>query len=256
MGFISEYFADRREEEKTAACKAMWEADAPKHYASARSYLEEVLEREKRLAEKRRRQEEEQRKAEEARRKAEEALREAAARKGGSPVRESDTQVHFSLSAESAYQYIDSYDEGFILKFYAENDPLHAARSLSSGSVSGRAGLDMPFIIKVHKLMEEKGFTPAELYRRAQIDKTTFSKLANNVGTMPKRDTAIALALGLALDREQTNDLLKRAGYTLSHSSERDIVLEYCIVNRIFNVVTVNCILEELGLKPLGSSVS
>lgn len=113
-------------------------------------------------------------------------------------------------------------------------------------------GMDMPFSAKLRDLMTSRCMSSPELYHRAQIDKATFSRIVNSEYSSPSKDTVISLALGLRLSIDEAKDLLERAGFTLSHSVKRDVVIEYCFIKAVYNVVTVNCLLDETGCRPLG----
>ncbi len=111
--------------------------------------------------------------------------------------------------------------------------------------------LDMTFTEKLIHLMNLRGVTNPDVYKAANLDKSLFSKLTSDKDYSPSKETAISISLALGLNLGETNDLLKRAGYTLSHSQLRDAAVEYCIKEKIFNVVKVNIILDELGCPPL-----
>ena len=68
----------------------------------------------------------------------------------------------------------------------------------------------------------------------------------------PSKDTALALSFALELSINQTNDLLSRAGYSLSHSDKRDIIIEFFFREKIYNITEINCVLENLGQKIIG----
>ena len=68
----------------------------------------------------------------------------------------------------------------------------------------------------------------------------------------PAKDTCVAIALALELPLSKAEDLLSRAGYTLSHSSKRDAILEFCFSEGLFDVGMVNDLLYRLGEKTLG----
>ncbi len=98
------------------------------------------------------------------------------------------------------------------------------------------------------------GWKDSVVYKRAQVDKRLFSKIASNRHYQPSKDTAIALAIGLKLPLPDVQDLLSRAGYTLSHSSTRDLVIEYFIQEGVYNMVYINDVLYELGFRLIGHS--
>jgi hypothetical protein len=57
---------------------------------------------------------------------------------------------------------------------------------------------------------------------------------------MPKKETALTLALALRLSLDETLDLLGRAGFTLSHSSKADLIFEYFISQKIYDLFELN----------------
>ena len=92
----------------------------------------------------------------------------------------------------------------------------------------------------------------SDVYKAANIDRRLFSKIASDRTYKPSKDTCIALALALRLSIDDANDILSRAGYTLSHSSKRDVVIEYFFRERVYDLNDMNEVLYRLGQKPLG----
>ena len=111
---------------------------------------------------------------------------------------------------------------------------------------------DLTFVEKLLILIRESGFTEPSVYKSAHIDRRLFSKIISNNWYQPSKDTAIALVFALNLSLEDANDLLKRAGYTLSHSIKRDIVLEFFLKEKIYNLNNINAILDDMGEKVIG----
>jgi O-acetyl-ADP-ribose deacetylase (regulator of RNase III) len=112
---------------------------------------------------------------------------------------------------------------------------------------------DAGFTETLLKLIDQAGKKDSEIYKKAALSKQHFSKIRNNPEYRPTKATAIALALALELDVEQTNDLIGRAGYTLSNSSKFDVIIRYFIESYNFNVVEINVALYEFDQPLLGA---
>ncbi|MBU5335042.1 macro domain-containing protein [Intestinibacter bartlettii] len=90
------------------------------------------------------------------------------------------------------------------------------------------------------KLIDESGLTDAQVYKKANIDRRLFSKIRNNKDYTPSKSTILSLSIALELDINKTKDLLKKAGFALSHSNKFDIIVEYFISNKIYDIYTIN----------------
>lgn len=97
----------------------------------------------------------------------------------------------------------------------------------------------------------DDNLTNVEIYKRANIRRQLFSKIISNKDYQPKKETAIVLALAMHLNLDETKDFLSGAGYALSRSSQRDLVIKFFIENGYYNVLDIDQALYDHGLEPL-----
>ncbi|MBQ7759129.1 MAG: RNase III inhibitor, partial [Anaerotignum sp.] len=98
----------------------------------------------------------------------------------------------------------------------------------------------------------KKDLNDPDVYKKANMDRKLFSKIRSNADYKPKKSTAIALALALELDLEETKEFIGRAGYALTHSSKFDIIIEYFIRQKNYNVFEINEVLFAYNYPLIG----
>ncbi len=113
--------------------------------------------------------------------------------------------------------------------------------------------MDESFSEAVLRLVDERGMTDAQCYKRANISKQVFSRLRSSSHYQPSKPTALALAVALKLDLDETRSLLGKAGMSLSHSLMMDVIVEYFIAQKKFDVMEINETLYQYDQPLLGA---
>ena len=119
-------------------------------------------------------------------------------------------------------------------------EKLESPKKLDVSLIDMLANIDDNFAVTLLKLIDLKGITDVECYKKANVSKQTWYKIMNEKDYKPSKNTVISFAIALELSLEETKHLLSTVGFTLSKSSKFDIIIEYFLLNEEYNIFTIN----------------
>ena len=113
--------------------------------------------------------------------------------------------------------------------------------------------LDESFSGCLIRMIDQKGLKDPDVYKKANIDRRLFHKIKNHPGYKPSKSTCLAFAIALELNLDETRDFIGKAGYALTHSSKFDIIIEYFIFERNYDIFEINEVLFRFEQPLLGA---
>lgn len=158
-----------------------------------------------------------------------------------------------AVCAEAAEKSCDlGFGPGFDLDL--DLQALAAPRAIDEAEIAELLNkLDASFSQAVLSLIDARGLTDVEVYKRANLSRQLFSKIRRDQGYKPTKATAVALAIALELSLDECDDLLERAGFSLSTSSKFDVIVHYFIERECYDIYKLNAMLFAFDQPLLGS---
>lgn len=162
-------------------------------------------------------------------------------------------EVYIDESYEKPLKIYAVYGKSCCEEEIAECECISSFKAETSELDNRLNNLDESFVEMLFRKIDEKGLSDPEVYKGANIDRRLFSKIRSNLYYHPSKSTALALSISLKLSYEETEELLKRAGYAFSKSERFDVIVEYFIKNRIYDIYLINEALFEYDERLLGN---
>lgn len=146
---------------------------------------------------------------------------------------------------------VSNREETFFEEY--ESSPIEKCESISFNAFPDLSfKVESTFQEHLFYLIDSKGLKDVDVYKKANIDKKLFSKIRSNKNYHPKKETVLALCISMQLNLDDTKDLLMKAGYALSNANLQDVIIQYCIERKEYDINKINIVLFDHNLKTLG----
>ncbi len=101
------------------------------------------------------------------------------------------------------------------------------------------------------KYIDERNLKDSDVYNKVHIDRRLFSKIRSDINYHPSKETVILLGLSLELNEKEMDELLSSASYSLPKNNNRDLIIRFCFIEKIFDPIKVNELLDTYNCQLL-----
>jgi hypothetical protein len=158
---------------------------------------------------------------------------------------EPDDRVQYSLKNVSHVPE-QSNDWDALVRIFSKHKIFNDVHTLVEQAVQ-----EETFSQVLLRMIRERRLTEPEVYNAVFMDRRLFNKIRNTPEYQPNLRTALMLAIALRLNLEETREFIGKAGFTLSPWRKFDVIVEYFIVNEIYDIFEINEMLAAFDLPPL-----
>lgn len=104
---------------------------------------------------------------------------------------------------------------------------------------------------KLFQMIKEKNLDEVEIYKKGNISRQLFSRIRSEKDYHPAKNTVLSLAIGMELNIDETSELLEKASFAFSSASKADLIIQYFMYHKNYNIFAINEVLEKYGLETL-----
>ncbi len=107
---------------------------------------------------------------------------------------------------------------------------------------------DSTFGETVYNVMDRHNLTAPQVYKGALLRRQDFSRATDPKAKSVTKQIAWQIIIGLHCDMEEADEVLFSAGY-IRRNTKFDLTMEYFIKHKNYDIMAINEMLYELGLK-------
>lgn len=108
--------------------------------------------------------------------------------------------------------------------------------------------LDESFGCYLQNIIAKRGLSNQDVYKRAKIGRRLFSHIICDKNKKVSKETAFALGIGLKLNLDEFNEFLKCAGFAINKSQKLDLVYEFFIKEKKYDMELLKSTLYKLEI--------